>query len=513
MAVYDYIVIGAGSAGCAVAGRLTAENPSRTVLLIESGGSERRLSVRAPLAYPSQLGSATDWGLESEPEPGCGNRRIPQPRGKVLGGTSAMNAMVWVRGCPLDYDGWGLPGWGWGEVEPVFRRIESGPMRVSRLAEPDDVSRRFVGAARTAGVAATDDISGPDLDGAAISPVTVWRGRRWSAARAYVDAARRRRNFKVVTRATVARVLIRDGHAVGCEYERHGRRHIATARAEVVLSAGAFGTPQLLQLSGIGAQDHLRSIGVTQVVESPRVGQNLTDHPATVTVWELAGGRVGLSDVGNPKWLLQWIFRRNGKLASNLMEALAHVRSAPALAAPDFQLIAAPLRVWPIGGDSRPRPGLTILQSYWTPESRGTVLARSSNPVVPPAIQLNTLAAPADIAAFKRAIRLTYDIVAAEPLASALGPNVEPGPRVDDDAALEKWIRETVWTTGHPACTAAMGTDDDSVLDERLRVRGVAGLRVADASAFPRIPRANTNAAAILVGERCADLLLEAAGS
>jgi choline dehydrogenase len=502
---YDYVVIGAGSAGCAVAGRLAAA--SHSVLLIEAGGSDRRIPVRAPLAYGAQIGSRTDWAFESEPEPACEGRRISQPRGKVLGGTSAMNAMVWVRGTRDDYDGWQLPGWGWAGVEPVFHRIESGPMRLTRVAEPDEVSRRFVAAARAEGVAANDDLSGPDLDGAAISPVTVWKGQRWSTARAYLDPVRRRSNFSLVTRALVHRVVFEDAVAVGVEYERKGRRHTVTARREIVLCAGAFGTPPLLQLSGVGPADHLRTVGITRVVDSPLVGQNLSDHPATFMNWELAKGFIGLADARNPKWLLQWLFRRSGKLTSNLMEAVAHVRSAPGLAAPDFQLINAPIFAR-MDWTTHPQPALSILQSYWTPESRGSVLVRSADPREAPAIRLNTLSTPGDVAAFVRAIRRTREIVATEPLASAIALELHPGPQVNTDAELEAWIRATVATTGHPACSAAMGAGADSVLDEKLRVRGVAGLRVADASALPCIPRANTNAPAIMVGERCADFVL-----
>jgi choline dehydrogenase-like flavoprotein len=508
---YDYVVVGAGSAGCAVAARLAAA--SHTVLLIEAGGSDFRIAVRAPLAYGAQMGGPTDRALETEPEPGCDGRRIPQPRGKVLGGTSAMNAMVWVRGTRLDYDGWQVPGWGWDDVEPVFRRIESESMRVTRVAEPDEVSRRFVAAARAAGVAANDDVSGPDLDGAAISPVTVWRGRRWSTARGYLDSARRRSNFSVVTGALVHRIIVRDGAAIGVEYERRGRRHVATADREIVLSAGAFGTPQLLQLSGIGPAEHLRSVGITPVVDSPQVGQNLTDHPATFMNWELAPGFIGLADASNPKWLLRWLIRRTGKLTSNLMEAVAHIRSAPGLPAPDFQLINAPIFAFAMGEGTHPRPAFAILQSYWTPESRGSVLVRSANPRDAPAIQLNTVTAPRDLDAFVRAIRRTREIVAAEPLASAAAVEIQPGSHVNTDAEVKAWVRATVATTGHPACSAAMGTEPDSVLDERLRVRGVASLRVADTSALPRIPRANTNAPAIMVGERCADFILSEANS
>jgi choline dehydrogenase len=514
---FDVVVIGAGSAGSAVAARLS-EDPTISVLLLEAGGSDRHLSVRAPLAYSAQMGGATDWDFTTEPEPGCANRRLAQPRGRVLGGTSSMNAMLWVRGSRRDYDDWSIPGWQWDDVEPVYRRIEDhylgsarhgvgGPIHVTRVAAPDPVSTRFVAAARAAGVPANDDIGGPDLDGAAISPVTIWRGRRWSTARGYLDVARTRPNLTIVTRARVNRVMLRDGHATAVEYTRRGRVEIVVARHEIVLSAGAFGTPHLLQLSGIGSADHLRDVGITPLVESPRVGRDLADHPATYMNWELAKGFDGLADAKHPKWLVQWLLHGTGKLSSNFMEAVAHIRSHPGLVNPDFQLIHGPAYVWDFGRGKHVRPAAAILQSFWTPGSRGTVLARSRDPREAPAIQMNTLTAPGDVDSFIRAIRMTRQIAATEPLASALGREIHPGPDVVTDAALTAWVRETCGTTGHPACSAAMGNEPDSVLDAKLRVRGVAGLRVADASALPVIPRANTNAPAILVGERCAEFI------
>jgi choline dehydrogenase len=315
----------------------------------------------------------------------------------------------------------------------------------------------------------------------------------------------------LVSGALVRRIVIRDGAAVGVEYERRGRCYTATSRREIVLSAGAYGTPQLLQVSGVGPAEHLRSVGIVPVVDSPQVGHNLTDHPATFMNWELAPGFIGLADARNRKWLLRWMFRRSGKLTSNLMEAVAHIRSAPGLAAPDFQLIHAPIYAR-LDEINYPRPALSILQSYWTPESRGSVMVSSPDAAVPPSIQLNTLTVADDVAAFVRAIRRTREIVSTEPLASATALEIQPGPDVNTDAELKAWIRATVATTGHPACSAAMGTEPGSVLDPQLRVRGVAGLRVADASALPRIPRANTNAPAVMVGERCADFLLDPCG-
>ncbi len=501
---YDFIVVGAGSAGCAVAGRLAAESDAR-VLLIEAGGSDRRPSIRVPLFGPWQYGTSLDWAYESEPEPGCAHRRIAQPRGKVLGGCSAMNGMFWIKGSALDYDGWRLPGWGWDDVAPVFARIERNSMHITRSPYPDDLSHRFVAAARAAGVAANDDVSGPDLDGAAITPVNIHNGQRWSAAHGYL---RRRDNLTVVTKAVVDRVIIRGGRAVAVQYRRRGRVHQAFADREIILSAGAFGTPQLLQVSGVGPADHLRRVGVTPVVDSPRVGQGLADHPIVWAVWSLAPGHVGLADVGNPKWLLQWLLRRSGKLASNGGEAVAHIRPTADAPACDVQLIFTPAdaRAEPRGG--KLTPALSVGHSYWTPRSRGSVLIRCRDSAVPPAIRMNLLTEPEDVDALVRAVERTREIIATEPIASTVERELTPG-----GEGLEKFIRNTAKTTAHPACTVAMGSDPDSPLDETLRVRGVDNLRVADASALPQIPRANTNAPSIMVGERCADFLLATLGA
>lgn len=500
MTSYDFIVVGAGSAGCAVAGRLASESAAR-VLLIEAGGSDRKLTVRAPLAGIRQWGSALDWGYETEPEPGCFDRRIAQHRGRVLGGTSAMNAMVWVKGSDIDYDGWRLPGWAWKDVAPIFARIEGGPMRISRTACPDELSERFVASARMAGIAATDDISGPRLDGAALSPVTIHNGQRWTAASGYL---RGQKNLTVVTKADVGRVIVHNGAAIGVVYRRSGRVQQVFADREVILSAGSFATPQLLQVSGIGPADHLRGVGITPVVDNPRIGQGLTDHPNVWAIWPLAAGHLGLSDASHPKWLLQWLLHRSGKFANSGVEAVAHIRSRTDAPACDFQLIFTP---GDATADSKARslePALSVGHSYWTPESRGSVLVRSSDPSTHPAIRLNLLTERADVDALILAIERTRAIMATEPIASAVGRERLPGTAAD----LEKHIIQTAATTFHAACSVAMGDQPDSALDEKLRVRGVENLRVADASALPRIPRANTNAPAIMIGERCADFLL-----
>jgi choline dehydrogenase len=500
MTEYDFIVVGAGSAGCAVAGRLATESSAR-VLLIEAGGSDRRFTIRVPLLAAMQYGTSLDWAYQTEPESGCADRRIAQPRGRVLGGCSAMNGMFWVKGSNLDYDGWQLPGWGWDDVAPVFARIEHGRMHITRSPCPDELSHRFVASARAAGVAANDDISGPELDGAAITPVNIYNGQRWSAARGYL---RHQNNLTVMTKALVNRVIIRNGRAVGIEYRRRGRVCQAFANQEVVLSAGAFGTPQLLQVSGIGPADHLRRVGVSPLVDSPRIGHGLTDHPLIWAVWALAPGYVGLADVRNPKWLLQWILRRSGKLASNGGEALAHIRSTVDAPACDVQLFFTPADARAEPRRGRFTPALSVGHSYWTPKSRGSVLIRSADPAVAPAIRMNLLAEREDLEALVRAVQRTREIIATEPIASTVERELAPG----EGADVVTCIRNTAKTTSHPACSVAMGREPDSPLDEKLRVRGVDNLRVADASALPEIPRANTNAPSIMIGERCADLLL-----
>ncbi len=514
METYDHIVIGAGSAGCAVAARLS-EDPARRVLLVEAGGSDRRLEMRAPAAFPAQFHAKGDWDYVTEPEPGCADRRVYSPRGRVLGGCSTMNAMLWVRGCALDFDGWDLPGWSWDEVEPHFRRIEDhflpgpahghgGPVRIRRLDTPDPVARAFVAAATAAGVAPTDDLSGPDLDGVGLSPTTTSRGRRWSTARAYLDTARKRSNLTVLTKALVHRVVVHEGRAVAVVVERGGSLETIGATGDIVLSAGAFNTPHLLQLSGIGPADHLREIGVEVVLDSPHVGEHLQEHPFTFCNFELKDPWTGLAGADRPREIAKWLATGRGKLASNVAEALAHIRTLPDLPAPDVQLVHAPAFFWKNGEGEHPRPAFAIAQSYWTPASRGWVRARTKDPRSKPAVQLGMLREQADVDALIRAIRRTREIVAQAPLRDMVAAEITPGADVRTDAELERWIRENVETTYHPSCTARMGAEGEGVLDEKLRVRGVEGLRVADTSALPQITRANTNAPAILIGERCA---------
>lgn len=503
-----------------MAARLS-EDPSRRVLLVEAGGSPLRLEVLAPLAFSKQFHTKGDWDYYSEPEPGCDGRRIYEPRGKVLGGSSSMNAMLWIRGHPLDYDGWGIEGWGWDDVRPVFERIErrsgipgfatnaDGPVHVTRARDADPLTERFVEAASAAGIPRNEDLSGPE-EGVGSSPVTVWKGRRWNAARAYLGKARKRSNLTVLTKALVKRIVFREGRAVGIEWERRGRKGAAGSRGDIVLSAGAFNTPHLLQLSGIGPASHLREIGIEPLSDSPAVGAHLTEHPLTLVNWELREGHLGLSDATHPKWLLRWLAGGRGKLSSNIAEALAHIRSEPDLEAPDFQLLFGPAFFWEHGAGEHAKPAMVIGQSLWTPKSRGTVLARSADPRQLPEVRLNMLTERDDVDALIRAIRRSREIAQTEPLASVVGAEIQPGAVAQSNAEIEAWIRATCEHTYHPSCTARMGDEGEGVVDSELKVHGVEGLRVADASVLPKITRANTNAPAIMVGERCAGFIRSA---
>jgi len=513
--VYDYIVVGSGSGGSAVAARL-AENPNVTVALIEAGGSDFTLATRAPAAFGEQFHKKGDWDYFTAPEPAAAHREIHLPRAKVVGGCSAMNAMLWVRGSDRDFDSWGLDGWSWKDVEPVYDRMEGhflpghnhdGPMRINRLTTPDATAVAFVEAATNAGIPANEDVSGPDLDGVALAPTTTVAGRRWSTARGYLDAAMKRPNFDLITKTLVERILISNGQAVGVEVSSRGRRRTLGVRAEVVLSAGAYNTPQLLQLSGIGDASHLRSLGIDVVFDNPEVGAHLKEHPFSFTNFELADGPwKGLFGVEkNPIHIVNWLRNGSGPIASNVAEAIAHVRTREGLEAPDMQLVFAPAFFWENGEATHTRPAISVMQSYWEPKSTGHVRITSSDPTAAPEILMNMLSAREDVEALMRGIELTRRIIASPPYDTMISREINPGADVQSPEAMERFIRETTLHTYHPACTAGMGR----VLDERLRVHGVRGLRVADTSALPEITHGNTNAPAIMIGERCASFIQE----
>jgi choline dehydrogenase-like flavoprotein len=520
MASADYVVVGAGSAGCVLAHRLT-EDPSVRVILVEAGGKDRHPNIKIPAAFAKQFHTNLDWEYHTDPEPHCDNRSLFIPRGKSLGGSSSMNAMLYVRGRPLDYDLWeaeGAAGWGWEDVRPYFLRAEhnergasehhavGGPLNVADERSPRVLTRRFLEAAERVGIPRIADYNGPEQDGASLCQVTQKNGRRWSAADAYLRPVLDRPNLEVRTGAHVARVELDGDRAVGVRLrDKRGREEVVRAEREVLLSAGAIGSPQLLMLSGIGPADHLRSVGVDVVVDAPAVGGNLQDHPYVVCVWE-ATEPESLFGSDKPRPLLEWILRRSGPLTSTVAEAFAFVRSRPGLPAADLQYHFAPAYFVDNGAEEFDGHAFTMGPVLISPKSRGEVRLRSSDPRAKPSIVTNTLAEPEDVAALVTGVELAREIAAAEPLASAAGREIYPGAGVRDDVDVEAHVRRAVELLYHPSGTCRMG-GEDAVLDPDLRVRGVEALRVVDASVFPLIPGGNTNAPTIMVAERAADLV------
>ncbi len=486
------------------------------------GGSARHPNVAIPAAFAKQFRTRLDWEFDTEPEPHCDGRSLFVPRGKGLGGSSSMNAMLYVRGRPLDYDRWaaaGAAGWGWEDVRPYFLRAENnergasehhavgGPLNVADERSPRPLTARFLAAAEAAGIPRIDDYNGPEQDGAALAQVTQRNGRRFSANDAYLRPARGRDNLTVLTGASAQRIELSGGRATGVRVrDRLRRARTVRAGREVILCGGAFGSPQLLMLSGIGPAAHLREHGIDVVVDVPGVGQNLQDHPYVVCIWDsVAGG--SLLGADRPKALAEWLLRRSGPLTSTVAEAFAFVRSRPGLPAPDLQYHFAPAYFNDNGFDEYDQHAFTFGPVLVSPRSRGTVRLRSADPADKPRILTNSLADPEDVAALVAGVKLAREIAATEPMAAAAGRELFPGADVVDEADIEADVRRRVELLYHPVGTCAMGSGDDAVLDPELRVRGVEGLRVVDASVFPVIPGGNTNAPTIMVAERAADLI------
>jgi choline dehydrogenase-like flavoprotein len=517
----DYVIVGAGSAGCTLAARLT-EDPSVSVTLVEAGGKGRHPNISIPAAFANQFRTKLDWDYNTEPEPHCDGRSLYIPRGKGLGGSSSMNAMLYVRGRPLDYDLWasqGCDGWGWNDVRPYFLKAENnergasehhavgGPLNVADERSPRRLTARFIASAEAAGIPRIPDYNGPEQDGVSPVQVTQRNGARFSAADAYLRPNMKRPNLEVITGATVLGVELIGGRAVGVRVRGRGRRErVINAEREVILSAGAIGSPQLLLLSGIGPADHLRSVGVTVHHDLPGVGENLHDHPYVVCIWESSAPE-SLYGADKAKPMLEWILRRSGPLTSTVAEAFAFVRSRPGLPAPDLQFHFAPAYFADNGFEEFDGHAFTSGPVLVSTKSRGNLRLRSSDPLDKPRILTNTLAEPEDMASLVAGVKLAREIASTGPLAEAAAREIYPGPGVDDDADIEAFVRQHVDLLYHPVGTCKMGTDDAAVLDPQLRVRGIDGLRVVDASVMPQIPGGNTNAPTIMIAERAADLI------
>ena len=523
MTTFDYIVIGAGSAGCVLANRLSAD-PSVRVLVLEAGGSDRKLSVRIPSAFAKQFRTELDWNYQSEPEPSLIGRSVYLPRGRALGGSSSMNSMLYIRGHRSDYDWWaerGATGWSYAEVLAYFKRSEDnerlkdeyhaqgGPLHVSDPSWTSELADRFIASGEAIGIRRNNDFNGAEQDGIGVMQRTAKGGRRWSAADAFLHPVRKEReNLTVVTGANVRRIGLDGTRAVGADYEREGTIRSARCEREVILSAGAYNSPQLLMLSGIGPADHLRSVGIKPVVDSPHVGRHLMDHPLASTTYTCTEA-VTLGDATHPKYLIEYLVGRGrGKLGSSIAEAVAHVRLQQGIPAPDFQILFAPAYYSDHGFRSFPGHAFSTGPVFNRPTSEGEVRLRSADPHDPPAIRNNWLSDPAEMRAMIEGVRLAREFAESGPLSAVVGRNIDPGPGVRSDADLEAWLRAEVQHSYHASCTCRMGDPEDGVLDEALRVRGVEGLRVADCSIMPRVTSGNTNAPAIMIGERAADLVL-----
>ncbi|MFT4125373.1 MAG: GMC family oxidoreductase N-terminal domain-containing protein [Gordonia sp. (in: high G+C Gram-positive bacteria)] len=505
---FDYVIVGAGSAGAALANRLSAD-PSTTVALLEAGPEAKSPNISIPAAFSELFKSRYDWNYETRPQPGLDGRTVYWPRGKVLGGSSALNAMMWVRGFAADYDAWAAlagPEWGWDALSSTF---SSTAISVSEQRDPRPLTATFLDAVRQAGYT----VESPNQtapDGFAQTRVTQEKGARHSAAKAYLDPVRKRPNLTIRTGAHATRVVF-DGHiATGVEYLGASGTRVITASREVILSGGAINTPQLLMLSGIGDPEHLRGHGIDVLVAAPEVGANLRDHLVSLFAVGVPGGT--LKDATSPVQLARYLLTRKGMLTSNIAEAYGFVRTDPSLELPDVEMIFAPVAYVEEGLNGIPAHGLTLGPILLQPKSRGEIRLASADPRAKPVVDPRYLSDPDghDRATLLRGLAIAQDILATDALrAATTGTYIAPagGERLPREELLVAALEQLSHTLYHPTSTARMGTDDASVVDPELRVRGVERLRVADASVMPEIIRGHTHAPAVVIGERAARLI------
>jgi choline dehydrogenase len=519
---YDYIVVGAGSAGCVLAARLT-ENPQTRVLLLEAGGPDSAKEVQIPAAFSKLFKTPLDWDCSTEEEPHLNGRRLYWPRGKMLGGSSSMNAMIYMRGNHLDYEHWknlGNDGWGFRDVLPYFKKSENqergaseyhgsgGPVNVSDLRYVNPLTRAFLAAAEEIGIPANPDFNGAAQDGAGLNQVTQKNGRRHSAADAYLRPALGRPNLHVVTRAHATRVLFERNRATGVAYVRDGVASEARAAGEVILAAGTIHSAQLLLLTGIGPADELKRAGVHPLHDLPGVGKNLQDHPM-VSVGYLCKQPVSLASAETLSNFLRYLLFKRGPLVSNVAEAGIFWRTRDGLQVPDMQLLFGPAYYRNHGLEKRTEHAFGFGPTLITPESRGSVTLRSADPFQAAAIRANYLSQDAEMRVMIHGVRLSRALAHTEAFEPFRGEELHPGARATTDEDIAAFLRAEAQTLYHPVGTCKMGSDPMAVVDARLRVHGIDALRVVDASVMPRVIAGNTNAPTIMIAEKGADMIRE----
>ncbi len=525
---YDYVIVGGGSAGCVLANRLS-EDPGTRVLVLEAGGRDRSPNIKIPAAFGKQFHTRLDWDYWTEPEPHLDGRSLYIPRGRSLGGSSSMNAMLYVRGRPIDYAGWeaqGAPGWGWDDVLPAFIRAEtnsrgasewhgaSGPLRVTDPRSPRPIDRRIIEASVAAGIPYTPDYNGPEQDGVSLFQVLQSGGRRFSSADAYLRPVMHRPNLEVRTGTEVLGLELLGDRVTGVRVGR-GRRgeEVVAAEREVLLCAGAVGSPQILQLSGVGAPEELRAVGIDPRHDLPGVGGNLQDHPVAAALFAVSDTDT-LYTAEQPRFLAEWLLRGSGPLTSTVAEVCAFVRTRPGLAAADIQFHIAPAFFEAHGAETYDGHAVAFGPTLLGPRARGRIWLRSADPRDKPRILTNSLSEPEDVASLLAGMRLARRIAETEPLAAVVTRELKPGPAIVDDEEMIADLRARTELLYHPCGTCRMSeTEPEAVVDGRLRVHGLSGIRVVDASVMPTVPGGNTHAPTVMIAERASDLIRERASA